>query len=490
MELNLPPSFVDVFTAESSPRGTMVNVIGIIVDYQPPVRTKGPGKKKRSTSKHESSLTLSLDYVMTLRLTDHCCYKEGGRGEGMGVRIFEKKINLPLIECVGDVVLLRQFKRMDVNGVPYLTSSWSSHIICFPAATIPDPAFKHAFGDQDSPPHTKHPVGARSSGTENYYIIALRDWASGIKDLPRKSFQLPEETSLLPPKGPSKLLSLPKKPPPPATAHNDRSVAALSAPEGLPSMAGLPPQRAQPSTNNVISKYQDKKFSFLKDIKDGTYVTLVGEVRKLWGNLHGTQMYLTDYTSNSLLFDYKSNDGQAEGQDGDTHGYLANTQRRGWGGPFGRMTIQITLWPPHDSFVNIEVVEGEIVLVRNVHITFRNKYLEGKLHTDRRFPQKVDVRKIPQADPLVLALEARKADYEDHKLAAENKRPSHKAEKKKRRKQERERLARQQGSGGNETPDSTVETRQEKHVLAEGELDGNGKAMILLQYGKLLTKVL
>lgn len=247
-------------------------------------------------------------------------------------------------------------------------------------------------------------------------------------------------------------------------------------------MTGLPhrPPVFQSSTNIIISKYQDKKFSLLKDIRDGTYVSLVGEVRKLWGNLTGTQMYLTDYTSNNLLFDYKSEDVRMEGREGDEHGYLANVQKSGWKGPFGKMTIQISLWPPHDSFVNAEVSEGDIVLVRNLHVAFKNQCLEGKLHTDRRFPQQVDVRKVLQSDPLVLAMKARQSEYEEHKLTAGNKKGgSHKAEKKKKRKERKERQARMQQEGGDDdTPDPAAGSIQEIGIPKKGKMNANSKLMM------------
>jgi hypothetical protein len=45
MELNLPSTFVHLSTAEGSPKDTHVNVIGVVVDYQPPVQTRGAGEK-------------------------------------------------------------------------------------------------------------------------------------------------------------------------------------------------------------------------------------------------------------------------------------------------------------------------------------------------------------------------------------------------------------------------------------------------------------
>lgn len=411
--------------------------------------------------------------MMTFKLTDHCYYNEGLGSMGVNVRIFGKYVNLPTIESLGDIVLIRGLKRMNSHGTPFLVSQRNYEIMCFPASTISDPAFKHAFGAGQAPPHSKHPFGAMSTPEENYYIIALRNWASNIGELRTTSVQQLAKASAN-----SRAPTDATRAPPPANATNSNFMAPLNAPRGPASVMGLPsrPPPPQPSTNNIISKHQDRKFALLKDVQSGTYVTLVGEVRKLWGGMYGTQMYMTDYTSNSLLFDYRANQSQDEGQDGDAHGYLSNVQKIGWKGPFGKMTIQITLWPPHDSFVNAEVAEGDIVLVRNLHIAFAEKCLEGKLHTDRRFPQQVDVRKISPHDPLVEAIKARRANYEEQRLAADNKKPSQaKAEKKKKKKKEKERLSKLQQDGeGNVTPDSS-KGLVEREVTNKGKVNTNGK---------------
>lgn len=475
MDLKLPPGFIHVGSAESiSEYGTVQGVIGVVVDYQPPAQSRGN------------------DHIMTVKLTDHCYFNEGQANMGINVRIFGREANFPKIEGLGDIVLIRSFKRMNYHGTPYLISQRNYEIICFPASTISDPVFKHAFGDGQAPPNTKHPVGAKSTPEENYYVIALRHWASGIRELPKMSAQqLARASTNPPPRGLPNVPNGQMRAPPPGNATNGNSTAPANAPKGPSMMTGLPnrplppglpsrPPPPQPSANNIISRYQDKKFSLLKDIQNGTYPSLVGEVRKLWGNTHGTQMYLTDYTSNSLLFDYKTDDGQAEGQDGDDHGYLSNIQKRGWKGPFGKMTIQISLWPPHDSFVNAQVVEGDIVLVRNMHVVFQGKYLEGKLHTDNKFPQQVDVRKIPSHDPLVVAMKDRQTQYEEQKLAAENKKPAQsKAEKKKKKKQKKAKLAALQKDGeGEGTPDSATGVGEGIGLAKKAKVNANGKLCV------------
>lgn len=470
MDLRLPPGFLHVGSAESVSEYEIVSgVIGVVVDYQPPAPTR------------------RTDHMMTFKITDHCYFNEGQSNAGVNVKVFGNPTNFPKIEGLGDIVLIRSFKRMNYHGTPFLVNQRNYEMMCFPSATISDPIFKHAFGDGQAPPHTKHPVGAKSSPEENYYVIALRNWAAGIRELPKTSAQqLSKALTNSPSRGPSNVSNGQMRDPPLGNALSGHSMAPAHAPKGpsimygnRPLPPGLPsrPPPPQPSANNIISKFQDWKFSLLKDMQNGTFVSLVGEVRKIWGGMHGTQMYLTDYTSNSLLFEYKSDDGQAEGQDGDSHGYLSNVQKRGWKGPFGKMTIQISLWPPHDYFVNTEVVEGDIVLVRNMHIAFQGKYLEGKLHTDRRFPQQVDVRKIPSSDPLVVAMKDRQAQYEKEKLTAENKLPAQsRAEKKKKRKMRKAaQAALQQDGEGEATSDSPKGVVEENALIKKAQVNTNGK---------------
>lgn len=44
MELKLPPGFDYVSAAEDRSENGVVNVIGVIVDYRPPVKSRGVGK--------------------------------------------------------------------------------------------------------------------------------------------------------------------------------------------------------------------------------------------------------------------------------------------------------------------------------------------------------------------------------------------------------------------------------------------------------------
>jgi protection of telomeres protein 1 len=330
---------------------------------------------------------------MTVTLQDHSRFFVTGQATaGVEVKIFLSQDKMPTITALGDIMLLRRVKRMSFGGNYFLRDTWDTEIILFSVDKVPHPDFKEAYAD--APLHySAVPTRARANAAEQYYVIELRNWASGIKELPTLS----TEKFMKPvPTGPAR---------------------------GLKHAA----------TANQF----DKKFSLLQDIKDGTFVDLVGEVRKLWGTKNGTNLYLTDYTSNNLLFDYKSNEGQAAGQDGDEHGYLSNMPTKGWGGPFGKMTIQVTLWAPHDSYANADVHIGDIVLLRNVHVSFKYKYLEGVLHQDRRNPEQIDIRKLNSSDPRIQAMMQRRDQYSAtmNGQGNDNKAKLAKAQKKKKRKE-------------------------------------------------------
>ncbi|KAL4909280.1 hypothetical protein BDW74DRAFT_79615 [Aspergillus multicolor] len=161
----------------------------------------------------------------------------------------------------------------------------------------------------------------------------------------------------------------------------------------------------------------NRKFSLLEDIQEGQFVDLIGEIVKILGNdSEKASLYLTDYTSNDKLFNYASDnaDDQKLGREGDPHGYI---QRQGkkWHGPSGRMSLQITLWEPHASFVRGNFEIGELVRLKNVKI--KKSYteegiLEGVIHGNRDDPSKVNALQVNiQGDPRAQQLLSRKQAY-------------------------------------------------------------------------------
>jgi hypothetical protein len=130
-------------------------------------------------------------------------------------------------------------------------------------------------------------------------------------------------------------------------------------------------------------------------------------------------LYVTDYTVNKSLFDYgDKSDEENEGGADDTFGFLTRPTRekRAWQGPRGRMTLQVTLWDPHSYHARENVTEDAYILLRNVHVKAdrTNGLLEGVMHTDKKYPEKVDVRVIEedhQNDPRLVELMTRKREY-------------------------------------------------------------------------------
>lgn len=184
---------------------------------------------------------------------------------------------------------------------------------------------------------------------------------------------------------------------------------------------------------------KDRK-SLIQDLEFGKYYDILGEVVKFFSPDSMTMdLYITDYTTNKALFLYEDPE--------DSDSLIFATQRK-WPGPFGQMTLQVRLWEPHNSFARENIREGDIVLLRNIHTKLSNaNKLEGALHQDQRFPDKILITKVKYQDQME-ELNRRKEAYENQREsdniarmnANQAKKPSAKASaKKKEEKKEKER---------------------------------------------------
>lgn len=138
------------------------------------------------------------------------------------------------------------------------------------------------------------------------------------------------------------------------------------------------------------------KFRLIKDAALHTYVDLVGQVVKTFSEYDKYILYVTDYTEHRQLYDYAM---VCEGHAGDEFNFTR--AERKWPGPYGRMTLQVTLWEPHASFARQNVRKDDFLLLRNVHIKFGQSQdaMEGVLHTDRLYPKKVDIKPLDKDEP-------------------------------------------------------------------------------------------
>ncbi|KAJ5656653.1 hypothetical protein N7507_008603 [Penicillium longicatenatum] len=155
-----------------------------------------------------------------------------------------------------------------------------------------------------------------------------------------------------------------------------------------------PSQAAQ-----VVQAFSSQKKSglpivLIKDIEASRFVQIIGQVVKDHNyESHKSTIWITDYTPNDNLNDHKKED-EETGTDGDSFGYL-NHSKNSWPGPWGKLTMQITLWDPHASYSRDNVKPGDLVLLGSVRPKFNSGgILEGVIHEDKRFPHKVHLRTI------------------------------------------------------------------------------------------------
>jgi hypothetical protein len=159
------------------------------------------------------------------------------------------------------------------------------------------------------------------------------------------------------------------------------------------------------------------KFSLVKDLGPNTFRDLVGEVVKSFQVKGASEMdiYISDYTENSLLYLYQNNDvpGAEDGREGDPFGYASYSTRRNWLGPFGQCTLPIRLYESNADWARQNLKEGQIVFLKNVHLKIsKAEKLEGALHQDRAFPNRADIRLLTGDDSRVKDVQQRKMEYE------------------------------------------------------------------------------
>ncbi|TVY14105.1 Protection of telomeres protein 1 [Lachnellula arida] len=162
------------------------------------------------------------------------------------------------------------------------------------------------------------------------------------------------------------------------------------------------------------------KFSLLQDVQSGRFYNILGKVIKIYDSpREGLSVYLSDYTQNSHFYNHEWNkipDG------GDEYGYRKKKPQKEsdkWPGPYGKMTIQLTLYDVHAEYVREEVKVGQWVLMKNVQMKFGNMggYLEGVLRGDRgKAEESVKVEVVEQGqdqtDPRLIEGVRRKREHE------------------------------------------------------------------------------
>ncbi|KAF2742033.1 hypothetical protein M011DRAFT_472527 [Sporormia fimetaria CBS 119925] len=208
------------------------------------------------------------------------------------------------------------------------------------------------------------------------------------------------------------------------------------------------PQAHQQLKQTISDKLpgMTQKWSLLQDVQAGRFCDAVVEVKKIWVNNNGetVDLVVTDYTTNPSFHPFDDQD---------------SMPTRG-SGPPDQSKMQLRLWDPHAAYVRkhpTKIYEGSVVFLSNVHIkTSANGTLEGALHQDKRFPDKVQISTV--GDGIYAwqreQLEARKREFFSTKERAQNDRNAmpppqeepgeSKGAKRKRKKKEKEQKKKEQ----------------------------------------------
>jgi protection-of-telomeres protein 1 len=176
-----------------------------------------------------------------------------------------------------------------------------------------------------------------------------------------------------------------------------------------------------------------------------TLCQLLGQVVKLnTYDSEKTLLYLTDYTQNESLNNYKKpGDDDDSGPEGDRFNFIS---RKGndWQGPWGRLTIMVTLWEPHASYAREKVQAGDIVMLTYTRIKQGQYGIEAAVHEDRKYPEKIHVRKlIGNNDERVQALMERRTAY--WKIHGEPKAETKKAKKRNKKVEQKKEARKEEG---------------------------------------------
>ncbi|UNI19056.1 hypothetical protein JDV02_005273 [Purpureocillium takamizusanense] len=146
------------------------------------------------------------------------------------------------------------------------------------------------------------------------------------------------------------------------------------------------------------------KYHTLQDVRQGMYTeTIVEVVREPYWLGDKYTLWVSDYTENSAFFEHSFGRGKShQGQVGDPFGLLPqNKEEHDWAGPFGQRSMQVTCFFPHANVIRDHPVsKGSWIRMRNLHIKFghNNANLEGFLHEDKRYPERINLSPVDLND--------------------------------------------------------------------------------------------
>ncbi|KAF2453177.1 hypothetical protein BDY21DRAFT_142402 [Lineolata rhizophorae] len=337
-------------------------------------------------------------------------------GSCITFRVFKANpSHLPTVS-VGDMIAVRRANVKRINGILSALSASQTAWIIFPKDRIPLPTFKDAYGaahrilDHTKPPWTPQPP---TIGEQIYAIdlhSALKDSHSSPSS-PAHPLGTTSSTSQRVPQPLSAGYVLPRH----QTSYRSDSSQSLQS-RRTPTAAPVANPHTASTTRSI---YNSRRFKLLKDLEHAKFADIIGEIVKIYPNANTmvTEVYITDYTTNSLFYGYE----EPEPDDGSLEAYGYCSSKSDWPGPYGKMTFCCSLFHPHSEACNNGFNAGDLVILRNVHVDYAQVgFLQGKMHQDRKYPDQIDIRTVKHDDPLVLDVLRRKQDYFSCRRSSKN----------------------------------------------------------------------
>ncbi|KAG8631969.1 hypothetical protein KVT40_001109 [Elsinoe batatas] len=360
----LPKGYTGVSVFLNDQSQMFATVAGFVTDVMSPVKTKGGAG----------------DWMLTFSICDVDLMLHSGSWSGAKVRFFRGDDKaLPQPE-VGDIVLLRNMKKTTYAGNLLLISSYSTNFVVFSRELISSPAFASQYqAGTSSMPSTYIQPRDAPKYDEQYYAMTMKaEYDDQIQSYVTASSRPTVKPSL------QSNLGLPARLP-------DLGTAPLNAPTG-----------------------PRQKFALIKDMQINGFYDMIVEVVKIFPTPYDyLEVYVSDYTTNKLLYDYPTPEEQrSEGRDGDQFGYM-DEMKKGWQGPWGQTVLKIEVKAPHGIHLQRNVQERQYARLSNVRVKLSSQSkLEGNLWPDSKWPDKVLVEKInPAAVDVGRALMERRAQY-------------------------------------------------------------------------------
>ncbi|KAL1797893.1 hypothetical protein ACET3X_004499 [Alternaria dauci] len=169
---------------------------------------------------------------------------------------------------------------------------------------------------------------------------------------------------------------------PPPTIPEQMAVIHMKA-----ASTGVAKQVQQHAATNASKARGRRPASLIKDLQVDKFYDVRAQVVNIYYFQMGGQVDLkvTDYTPNEQMYHYVDPEQEKD------H-FITD---RDWKGPFGFLTLNVTLYEENANWARENIGNGDHVFIRNMRVKMSARgLLEGVLHQDRQNPSKVDIRHL------------------------------------------------------------------------------------------------